>query len=207
MNIAAKLRRVLLSLFQPVAKKISHLYIAFHRPKMTLLDTSTVLNLIRPGDVLLCRSDGEFTNHFIPGFWTHVALYASNSEIVEAVSPCVKVSKLEEFLLSKDYIAVLRPIFATTEQKAIAVAYAKMQASNKIPYDYQFVPDDKEFYCAELIGQSYVVALDGQSPFTKRFSLGIMTYIPNDFYDAIEKFELVWCKQDKKIPARKGLKK
>jgi len=206
MKVAVKLRRLILSLFQPVAKTISHWYIAFRRPKMTLRDVQEILGVIRPGDVLISRSGGEFTNWFIPGFWTHAALYAAESQIVEAVSPCVRVAALAEFLLAKDFICVLRPTFASELQKLSAVTYAKLQASKNIPYDYQFTPTDSAFYCAEIIGASYVYALEGQSPFTPRYSLGVLTYIPDDFYNAIHKFEMVWCKKDKSIPARNNLK-
>lgn len=206
MNVAARFRRFILLAFQPIAKRIGHVYISFRRVKMTLTDVKEVLALVRPGDVLLCRSQGEFTNIFIPGFWTHAALYAGEKELVEAVSPCVKISPLEDFLLAKDYVAVLRPVFASGVQKLDAVNYARLQASKNIPYDYQFTPTDSAFYCAEIIGASYVYAMGGASPFTPRYSLGVLTYIPDDFYNAIQKFELIWVKNDKNVPLRAGLK-
>lgn len=207
MKVAEQLRRFILSVFKPVAKTVSHWYIAFRRPKMNLRDVQEILMKIRPGDVLISRSAGEFTNWFIPGFWTHAALYAADHQVVEAVSPCVRIITLPEFLLSKDFVCVLRPTFADEVQKVSAIAFAKLQATNLVPYDYQFAPTEKEFYCAELIGASYVYALDGKSPFTPRYTLGVLTYTPADFYNAIQKFELIWCKRDRSIPARDGLKK
>lgn len=169
---------------------------------MTGEDYFEVKKLIAPGDVLLCRSGGEFTNHFIPGFWTHAAIYAGQDIIVEAVSPHVREKYLIDFLISKDFVAVLRPVFADEAQRLLAIEYARKQAQDKVAYDYDFEPNESAFYCAELVGQAYIVAMGGASPFVLKETLGVLTFVPDDFYKARDKFKLVWVKNDSKIPGR-----
>lgn len=130
------------------------------------------------GDVLLTRSKGELTNWLIPGEYKHAALFAGENTVIEAVGAGVREVYLEDFCASKDKILLLRPMINSPE---MAVIRAKRLVGK--PYDYGFEPNEKAFYCAELITYVY-----NNSNFTNRTTLGVLTTLPDDFRLATSKF-------------------
>ncbi len=46
-----------------------------HAPSLPRDIRSTVVQLLRPGDVLVVRKEFAATNYFLPGYWPHVALF------------------------------------------------------------------------------------------------------------------------------------
>lgn len=93
-----------------------------------------VLPLLQPGDVILHRDEGFFSNLFIGGVMIHAGLYVGEGQLVEAISDGV-VKRHAAHILHSDLACVLRPKVSKAD-KAKAIAW-----SSKIigfPYDYLF---------------------------------------------------------------------
>jgi hypothetical protein len=136
---------------------------------------------LRPGDVLLIRSEKKLTSAILPGFWAHAALFidgaaglesiglaaqpmvarhragllrqdAGRGCVVEAVSPRVQVTSLESALFA-DHVAVLRPRLGAEDLRAgLAEAFHHIDK----PYDYEFDFNvSTRIVCTELIYRSF----------------------------------------------------
>lgn len=151
---------------------------------------------IANGDVLLSREDWHFTNYFIPGFWSHAALSSSES-VIEAVGEGVKTVERAEWIIKKDYVMVLRPIFLSEDQKDAASEFAKDQVGEG--YNYEFNPSDKQWYCSWLVYRAFRWAKH-RSPFVLRKTWGIPTVTPQDFENAVKsgKFDIIADSRDEK---------
>jgi len=144
---------------------------------------------LKKGDVILSKSIGELTNWLISGEYKHCALYLGDDKVIEAVKDGVRITDLDYFCVSKDYLAICRPRFADDATADKAVFYAVEHKNAK--YDFNFCPSEEAFYCAELVTAAYRYALGGQSPFTVRKIMGIDTVLPVDFKLARDKFVTV----------------
>jgi len=94
---------------------------------------------LQPGDIILHRDKGFFSNMWIGGAMIHAGIVAENYQIIEAIKKGV-VKRHVTHILRSDYACILRPIF---DDRSIE-AMAKMEAlywSEKIidfPYDVLF---------------------------------------------------------------------
>jgi uncharacterized protein YycO len=131
------------------------------------------------------RTEGELTNLFIPGYWSHCAVYVGGGFVMEAIGKGVAKTDLTDFLMGKDHAMILRPLFANDAQMAKAAAWSLTQEG--LPYDYEFEGGSKKFYCAMLYYAALKVGMDGQSPFTLRETWGVQTVTPDDFPNAKDK--------------------
>lgn len=182
-------RRYLIRALKPISVLAGHLYIA---PKYRAIKASDVIDIsnnLRIGDVILTYSKGELTNYLIEGEFKHCAMYIGSGNIIEAVGKGVRVIDFESFAASKDRIAVVSPKFCDENTAKMAANFALFQEGK--PYDYSFEPNEDAFYCAELIAEAYQVATGDNSPFILRTVMGVETVLPNDFYLARKKFDLI----------------
>ncbi len=153
----------------------------------------------RPGMVLLSRIEGEMSNLFIPGHYTHAAIIGLDGLVVEATAIGVAPTTLEQFMLTKDDVALLSFGLRLCQDeidvanKAAGWAWAAIGS----PYDYMFNGDngDKAFFCSELVYKAYKEAEleQGKSDWTMRRckTLGVDTVTADDFFRAADKFKLV----------------
>ena len=152
-------------------------------------DVNTGESVLRDGDVLCTYSEGELTNLFIKGKFKHVGIFAGDGRVVEAIGRGVTSCGFHEFCSTKDKIAILRPKFCDEQESKAAKNHALSQIG--VPYDFEFQPNERAFYCAELVWWAYNKATGGNSPFVRRKILGVETVYPSDFYQAHDKFELI----------------
>lgn len=153
--------------------------------------------VIKPGMVLLSRTDGEFSNLFIPGEFSHSAFVKNDLRCVEAVSKSVSDTDLIDFMLTKDRVVCLAPKFADEGQMQDAAVLAETFLGS--PYDYSMEYSDiKAFFCSELIYYCYETVLKN-SPFKLRNIFGVSTVAPSDFWQATAKFTVVWDSNNTKI--------
>lgn len=186
------LRRKLLQASVPIQKLMQKLHPP--EPKVTIKEVQEFLYKLEPGDILLSREAWHFTNFFIPGFWSHAALF-SGHDAIEAVGSGVQTQEVMLWFLRKHNFCILRPTgYVTPLEKRLIVKFAEDQ----IGYDYDYVFGDtkteKSFYCSELVWKSWA-SIDNHDGnwtdiFTRRETWGSTTVTPQDFYNAVAKGKL-----------------
>lgn len=187
-----KFRAWLLRFVAPVVIWIGKMAWPFTRKLITGGDYREFAALVKPGMVFLTRTRGEWNNSLIPGFWTHSAIVATETSVIESTSHGVVETDLVEFLMKKDFVCLLRPTFASDAQMLLAAQIARTAIGK--PYDYYFETGFDSFYCSELVTWALEKALlPKPSPFTKRRTLGVETVTPQDIFDASTKFDIVHC--------------
>jgi cell wall-associated NlpC family hydrolase len=109
-----------------------------------------LLSTMKPGDVLLRRTEGTSGNLAIPSWWKHAAVYLGDGKVAEATFEGVHISTMEEFFAGGDHVAVLSPKGLTDAQRQKTAAFARAQVGK--PYDFNVdFSDDARFMCTELV--------------------------------------------------------
>lgn len=193
------IRRLLLKLLHPLTQWIGKLHLPYTKKLITGKDFQEIEKILVPGMVFLTQTRGEISNLVNPGFWKHGAIYAGNNLVVEALGDGVQTTNIYDFIFKKDFIAVMKPLFATEEEMQEA-AWRALQIVG-CPYDFNFELKDKAFYCFEVVYRSYKDALwlkQKEMPFRiKTIKMGVPTIIGEDFYNAHEKWKCVWQNKDR----------
>ena len=193
-------------MFLKVASKISKFLGKIHSPgsrkKIKSLDYRDCKLVMKKGMVFVTLTKGEFANLFIPGFFSHAAEVADMNTVVEAVTHGVQTNDLIDFLLTKDYAVLLRPKFLTEEQMEKSADWALLQKGKG--YDYEFSSDTEQFYCSELIFSSYKNNTEN-FPLTLKNRLSQLTYVPHDFWEDSDNFEIVWMSNSMKEEIKNNL--
>lgn len=120
--------------------------------KMTGDKIIEVMEILKPGDIILRGYDYYLDGKFIPDKlkFSHGAIYIGNGKIIHAVAEGVSYTNVVEFC-ECDRIAIFRP---NKGQKA-AITKAKKFAKSKVPYDFGFSRGTSAMYCFELCGECY----------------------------------------------------
>lgn len=184
------LRRLILHIFRPLNTLLGRLSL---KRKLGDKEFKKICKNIENGDVLVTRKRFELSNLFIPGYYTHAALYlvrGDHHQIIEVTTKGIDTTSLANFLFSKDYVALLRPKFIRNkhEQQKI-IDYAVSYKGR--PYDFYFEKGEDSFYCSELIWRVLRKACPTFRSFKAKKYLGIETIVPQDFRDAKMYFELI----------------
>lgn len=176
------LRSILLSLSVPVQKLMQRLHPP--EPKTTYREVMDVLAEMQDGDIVLSREAWHFTNLFIPGFWSHAAIYG-NKSVVESVAPVVQLVDAVDWFMRKHNWCVVR---FEADPMVGAAAFTNAMREIDLPYDYFFnwTPvGNKAFYCSRLVYYSLRIAsMRFANAFTLRRTFGEPTVTPDDFYNA-----------------------
>lgn len=200
----ASIRLGLLNVLKPVTELIGNIHMPFSVKLVTGEETLAAQEMMTPGMIFIVRTEGQMDNLAIPGFWTHAATVTDSEHIVEATGLGVHASNLYDFLLRKDYAALLKPKFATPDQMKTAAQYVVDQIGAKYDYDFLAVQDteatiaagaqasQRAFYCSKLPWAAYRHACGPDVPFTTRLTLGVQTVVPEDYARAVDKWEVVW---------------
>ena len=181
------IRHYVVRLLLPIIKAVQ--YLGQPEPKILYDSYEEIVLKSRPGDILLSKEDWRLSNVLIDGFWSHAAICLDEMQVLEALPPKVRTVHLAQFCLSKDSVAVLRPKFKI-EFENISEEY------NGNPYDFEFTGHNKIFYCSELVAEYIKRISAGKSPFVPRKKWGEETISPQDFYNARDKFELMFEKRN-----------
>lgn len=133
-------------------------------------DIMRIMELVKPGDVLLRGYNKYLDGKFIPDEkgYSHAALYAGGNQVIHAVSPSVQMIHIIDFC-EADRIMVLRP--ETGCHEAVEIAKKKIG----VPYDFNYETDTGKLYCFELIANCYSQA-------------GIKTYKVKKFFGIIKRY-------------------
>lgn len=127
---------------------------------------------LQPGDIILTRRNGYISNLFIPGYWTHSAIYVgrlkescqaalpadldhinpANEYIIEALSEGITLRTLEESIMVDAFI-VLRPKIKPSNVD-IAIFNALEHLGKPYDFNFDFNTVDK-IACTELIYHAF----------------------------------------------------
>jgi hypothetical protein len=158
-------------------------------PLISRVQIQELKHLLQPGDILLERRNWYLSNGFLPGFWTHMALYVGTAEDLErwglVESPFVR-QRLESYRrpdrhgnerrvievvasgvvfssleeAAADYLAVFRPRVSEV-RKNVAIARAFSHYGKPYDFDFDFFSTDK-LVCSELVYRAYDEFIQGE---------------------------------------------
>ncbi len=179
------------------------MYIHFSRRKNGLIrkeHLNTLLNSMKPWDILLTRRNWAATNLNIPGFWKHMVMYLGTGKfvtsqfsetkklwlkdtthyIIEAIGLWVQIIPIEKLSEHNDYLWVIRTRFS---EEKIQRALEKTIHLIGTAYDYSFnYYSDVNFVCSTLVTKAYLPEShtdEWMHISLTRIGIGI-TYPPND---------------------------
>lgn len=182
-------RRTFLKIALPVTRLVGKVHSPYSIKLIKASEYRQALEILKPGMVFLTHTFGELSSALIPGDFKHGAIYVGDRQIVEATGEGVHKTDLIDFMLSKDVIAIVEPLFCDEEHMANAAMWALTQIGS--PYDYDFMSNNKAFYCFELTYAAYQEAMNGESPWLLSDFWGIPTVMGDDFLNARNKWRIV----------------
>jgi hypothetical protein len=144
-----------------------------------------VLDLIRPGDIVVNRKDHYVSNMFIKGDFSHAGLYVGRNDVIHVMSRGIRKEDILVFLRA-DAFALIRPLDQSKTESAITKAHDKFRKG--VLYDYDFDKDcPEEFYCSEFTDYCYDYAL--RDNFSKNF------IYPDDYINSSKYHKIIWIKR------------
>lgn len=152
------LRLRLLRCARPITGLLDRVNIRIGRPKLTGEMYREVMQITKPGDIVLTRTALRPSNMFIPGHWSHAQMIGFGPEgtTIEATLPVVRLSTLVDIWASATDVLIVRPKGMDVVSRARAYGFAMDYLG--VPYDTDFQYGDSAFYCSELIVRSYMKA-------------------------------------------------
>lgn len=144
-----------------------------------------ILDLIKPGDVLLRRYDHYLSGLMIPGYFTHAALYVGDNQVIHLLGDGIYKEDILTFLRC-DNITLLRFKDQSMVSSAITKAYEQLALGIEYDYDFDMDKPDK-FYCTEFIDYCY--------DYPMRPNIDHDYILPDDLL-AEPSFSIVWVKGD-----------
>ena len=149
----------------------------FHRLKG--FEIRQILDIIKPGDILIRRNEGWLTAKAIPGYYMHAAIYIGGGMVAHSVTKGTQQEDILDFLRT-DCVALFRTNLKT-EQIKKAVDCGKNLAKAHIPYDFEFKDDNGKIYCTEFINICYDNLFD--EDYSKDAGGGL-SLIPDGIYNS-----------------------
>lgn len=162
----------------------------YSKKQMKYQDVLDVLKVIKPGDIIVTRTMGEFSTVVIPGFWKHAALYVGDETIIHAVAPVVTKEHIQNLIMRTDFVAVMRLNVINDK-----LAYKIIEAAKTflgLPYDFYFdVESEKSMYCSELIYHSINDGLETKAV-ELRDRFGVKSFTADDCFKHRKLFNCVY---------------
>lgn len=161
-----------------------------------------ILQVLRPGDVLLEKTPFRLTDKFIPGYWGHNAIWLGNEaelkdlgiwedpmiqplqahirsgkSILEALRPGVTLNRLGHFMDIDSFAILRRPNMSDDERRKVVLRAASQYGKD---YDFGFdVETQDTLVCSELMFMAYT-----DVPFRLEKALGRFTINPDSVAEA-----------------------
>jgi hypothetical protein len=163
------------------------------------------LDIAKPWDILLSRSNWNASNLSIPGFWKHMSMYLwkwsflkenfsydflkklnnKTHYIIEATWKWIEIVELEHLTSTNDYLWISRTDFKKEKvYRAIKNTFENVWKW----YDHRFnFHSDSSLICSELIMKAYAKEFNWDEWIDiKLENIGIsLTYPPNNFVDLL----------------------
>lgn len=145
--------------------------------------------LLRPGDILLRRTEGTSGNFFIPSWWKHAAVYTGKGQVVEATFGGVQKASLEEFFTHGDHVVILRAKDLKKADRRAMVNWSNAQLGKPYDFDADFA-DSSRLMCTELARTALLIGAKKD-------------LVPLNFFGTVtgdnflnEHFQTVWSSED-----------
>jgi len=173
---------------EPLLRIAGRIHSPWSHKFMDQTQCDLIMKAIEPGDIILTRTRGEFTNILNPSYWKHSGIY-THVGIIEAVEKGVVKTKFYDYLMTKDHVAVVRPRGMSQIDRHRVIQESMNQVGK--PYDFNFCLSPKAFYCFELC--MYVwKRVRPEWGFEARERLGKMTVVGDDFFLARQYFDVIY---------------
>lgn len=173
----------------PVKAKFNKHGVADNVPRINDAQTSTLLSVLKAGDIILCGNDDSFV---------HAILHTGNGQIVHSLASKdpkfwgVVKEPLTQYLKrsQRDKFVVLRYKNLNTSEFEKSVKYAEEQVGK--PYDTLFLMNSEtKFYCTELVYQSVMQMGNAPKIYPHKAKMGWNLITNEDFMDSPD-LETVW---------------
>ena len=149
-------------------------------------DWREILDIIKPGDIVLNAHNHYLSSFFIKGNYGHVGLYVGDNKIIHVIGDGILKQDILTFLRADD-VVVVRPENQELVPQAISNAYNQLEKD--VQYDYDFNRDDTaQFYCSEFTDFCYGYLLKESVSKDKNF------IFPDDYLIDGNGFNVVWKK-------------
>lgn len=96
---------------------------------------------IKPGNAILAVDKAKLSSLFIPGKFSHAAIYSGHGSFYEMVGSGWKETSFFEFMKEYDEVMVIGT------NLNLDLAWSLRHSK----YDLEFEHNDKEFYCSEMV--------------------------------------------------------
>lgn len=180
--LLSKSRLHITRLLLPILRLIS--FLGKPEPLCDDKDCKAIESFAKPGCVLLSKENYRLSNILIKGFWSHAAIVIDNGLVLEAVPPKVRIVSIARFVLSKDHVCLLAPKFD--------IDYADHSAFYlNDGYDFEFLSGNENWFCSELVFD-YLSKIAKQMPMVPVISWGVPTIVPDDYFNAEDKFDRLY---------------
>ena len=148
-----KLKRILLTIFGDIKVFRWPFWIVYDPDMygMTGSKIRAVLDIIKPGDIVLRGYRHYADGYFIPGKYSHSGIYIGNNMVVHAVAEGVSKIDILDFLMC-DICCILRPKQEGIGDSAVKKAISYIGTA----YDFDFSKGDTSLYCHELTAISFL---------------------------------------------------
>ena len=113
-------------------------------------DMRRVLDCVQEGDVLIRRYSHKLGSVFIPGHFSHAALYVGNNKIIHSIGSGVQEDDILHFCRC-DSISILRVPNINVSEISIIIKKAVAMKNNHVKYDFDFRKGNDTYYCTEFI--------------------------------------------------------
>jgi cell wall-associated NlpC family hydrolase len=141
--------------------------------------TREILNVLKPGDILLRRYNHYLGSIFIPGYWSHAAHYVGDGDVIHMLGDGITREDILTFTRCDD-ILILR--CTDVELVKYSITESINLEDKNIQYDYDFKSGNKTLYCSEHVNQVF------KNPVNKSMVL------PDDLL-TVDVFQVVWSKK------------
>lgn len=115
------------------------------------IDIRLILNMIKPGDVLLRRYNNFIGSMIVPGYFSHAGLYVGDDNVYHMSFAGIVKEDILTFTRC-DSMCLLRPYQADVVQ---AISLANELLVKDVPYDFNFESVPDRMYCTEFIDIVY----------------------------------------------------
>lgn len=193
-----QLHAVLFRLLKPIIVWVGKIHSPWSE-KGAIKDWYKLVEVLKPGDVILSTTMGHLSNVFNPGKYKHAIAYIGLENgvpmIIEAIGRGVIKRPLVECISEKDEIAVIRSRDPEIQKKVNfkrGLEWINKQVGK--PYDYYFDMNSyhkfSNFYCSELCYYWWKM-MNPKLTFTLQKTAWVNTVIPMNFYLAKRKTEII----------------